>query len=311
MQQSTSHNHSQASFAGIIPPVTTPFDEDGAVVWPALKSNLERYIEKPVSGVLMLGSNGEAAHLATSERLQAVQLACETLPRDRRILVGVSFAALTQAVDFVESLEGLPVDALLTSVPTYYKNRMSDEALEAYFLRLAEAAPAPLLLYNVPQYSGLALSPELVVRLAAHPGIVGMKDSWGNFGYLQKILYRTRDADFQVLLGSAQIFGPSLGLGIRAAILAVACALPELPALMLEAYRRDEDISALQEELFTIAEALTSRFGVAGVKYAMDLLGWKGGLCRLPLLPLKEPEMQDIENALSQSRLAAKLLEAV
>ncbi|HSR69466.1 MAG TPA: dihydrodipicolinate synthase family protein [Acidobacteriota bacterium] len=298
-------------YRGIIPPVTTPFRQDGEVDWRALESNLQRYIEKPVSGVLMLGSNGEAAHLDSSERLRAVRIACDVLPRDRRIIVGLSFPALKQSLQFMQTLQELPVDSFLVSVPSYYRNRMSDQALEGYFTAVAEEAFAPVLLYNVPQYSGLALSPPLVGRLSRHPRIAGMKDSAGDFSYLQKVLRQTAEADLQVLLGSAQIFGPALSLGIRAAILAVACALPELPALMLEAYRQEEDLAPLQEELFIIADALTSRFGVAGVKYAMDRLGWEGGYCRLPLLPLSESERQEIDSALNQSRLVAKLLEAV
>lgn len=295
-------------FQGIIPPVTTPFSDQGELLYDDLEANLKRYLEKPVSGFLMLGSNGESAHLSRTEKIEVVRLACRSVPADKSMFVGVSFAALRDSVSFAAELQGLPVNALLAGAPNYYKNRMTDEALGRYFRTLADESPIPLLLYNVPQYSGLALSPTLIGELAAHPRIIGMKDSSGNLSYLQAVLASVAGQDFQVLLGSAQIFGPALTLGIRAAILAVACALPELPARLQEAYLRGEDIAQLQGELYEIAVALTSSYGVAGVKKAMDLAGFRGGACRLPLLPLTDEEAREIETILCRSRLAGKLI---
>ncbi len=299
------------SFDGIMPPVTTPFSEDGEILFQALETNLKRYLEKPVSGFLLLGSNGESAHLGRDEKLEIVRLACRTVPADRRLIVGVSFASLRDSLSFAQDLDGLSIDALLAATPAYFKNRMTDQALAGYFSRLAEQSPFPLLLYNVPQYSGISLSPSLIAALARHPKIIGMKDSSGNFSYLQNVLAVVAGQQFQVVLGSAQILGPSLTLGIRAAMLAVSCALPELPARVIEAYQQGESIAELQAELYEIAVALTTRYGVAGVKKAMDMTGFEGGACRLPLLPLTDEEAREIETILRSGRLAEKLLTGV
>ncbi|MEE8587272.1 MAG: dihydrodipicolinate synthase family protein [Acidobacteriota bacterium] len=293
---------------GILPPVTTPFSQHGEILYQALEANLKRYLQKPVSGFLLLGSNGESAHLSRHEKLEIVRLACRTVPTDRQLIVGVSFASLRDSASFAQELSGLPIDALLAATPSYFKNRMTDQALARYFSDLADRSPFPLLLYNVPQYSGIALSSSLIAELARHPNISGMKDSSGNLSYLQSILAVAGNQDFQVVLGSAQIFGPSLTLGIRAAILAVACALPELPARLMEAYQQGEGIAELQAELYEIAVALTTRYGVAGLKKAMDLAGFEGGSCRLPLLPLADEEAREIETILRSARLAEKLL---
>ena len=279
-------------FDGVIPPLTTPFSEEGRVLYPALEKNLEAYADSRLSGVLALGSNGEAVHLTPSEQIEVVRLARSCLPPDRVFLIGVSAPTLDQAKHFIDSMRDMQATAFLVGAPSYYKNRMSCKALRLYFESVAEHAPAPVLLYNVPQYSGIELQPELIAELAQHDRISGMKDSSGNLIYLQRVLEQVQGRSFQVVLGSAQLLGPATSLGILAAILAVACALPELPIRVLRAEgpasRRREQLA----DLFRIAQAVTVGFGIPGLKFAMDLAGLRGGACRLPLLPLEEEEKE-------------------
>ena len=281
-------------FDGVIPPLTTPFSEDGRVLYPALEKNLEFYAHSRLSGVLALGSNGEAVHLTPSERIEVVRLARACLPLDRVFLIGVSAPTLDQAKHFIDSVSDMQATAFLVGVPSYYKNRMSFKALRVYFEKVAEHAPAPVLLYNVPQYSGIELQPELIAALAEHERIAGMKDSSGNLIYLQRVLEQVKGSSFQVVLGSAQLLGPATSLGIRAAVLAVACALPELPIRVLltegPAARQRQQLA----DLFQVAQAVTVRFGIPGLKFAMDLAGLRGGACRLPLLPLEEEEQEEL-----------------
>ena len=289
---------------GVIPPLTTPFSEDGRILYAALEKNLEFYAGSRLSGVLALGSNGEAVHLTSPECLEVVRLARSCLPQDRAFLIGVSASTLHQAKLFIDSVSGIQVTAFLVGVPSYYKNRMNYKALRLYFESVAEHAPAPVLLYNVPQYSGIELQPELVADLAQHERIVGMKDSSGNLIYLQRVLERVPEDSFQVILGSAGLLGSATCLGIRAAILAVACVLPELPIRVLlaegPASRRREQLA----ELFQIAQAVTAGFGIPGLKFAMDLAGLQGGFCRIPLLPLEEEEKEALR------RVVAPLVES-
>ncbi len=292
-------------FKGVIPPVTTPFSEDGDILFDSLQRNMERYGKTDLGGFLLLGSNGEAVHLTEAERLQVVRHASQAIASDRNVIVGVGGASLAEARRAIDGLSGLRVDALLVAVPSYYKNRMDRAALTRYFIDVAEGSPFPVLLYNVPQYSGLELSPALVGELAQHPRVIGMKDSSGNISYVQHILQRTENERFQLLLGSAQALGPALTLGVEAAILAVACAYPDLPIQLMRAYSRGGDIAGEARRLFQVSNAVTSMYGVAGLKHAMDRAGYEGGLCRLPLLPLNASEKAEVDRLLEPAFLAA------
>lgn len=282
---------------GIFPAVATPFSADGAIDFEALDYNLAAYFDSRLAGVLLLGSTGEAIHLNRDERLEIVRRGAAMLPSGKHLLVGLGGGALGEAVDFARRLGSFQVTALLAGVPSYFKGRMTAQALIRYYRELAEAAPFPLLLYNVPQFTGLEIPVPVVSDLSRHPRIVGMKESSGDLIYVQEILSRV-DSGFQLLTGSSQNLGPALTLGIRGAILAVACAVPEMPIALLEAYARGDDISGLQGRLFRLSQLLTVQYGIAGLKYAMDLLGWRGGLCRLPLLPLSRKEEETVEEVL-------------
>lgn len=281
-------------FHGIIPPLTTPFSAQGELRLDSLERNLDRYLKTELSGFLVLGSNGESVHLNPTERLQVVRAVADRLQGRGSLIIGVSAASLGQALTFVEEVSQFRADALLISTPAYYKNRMTASALTDFFVAIAERAAQPTLLYNVPQYSGLELGVELVSRLAQHPRIIGMKDSSGDLTYLQHVLANTRRENFQIISGSAQVFAPTLLLGIEAFILAVACALPQLPLMLLEAFERGQDVGRLQERLFQVANVLTSGYGVPGLKCAMDLEGFEGLSCRRPLAPLSSSERQQL-----------------
>ena len=268
------------------------------MLYAALEKNLEFYARSRLSGVLALGSNGEAVHLTPSERIEVVRLARSCLPPDRVFLVGVSASTLDQAKQFIDSVSDVQTTAFLVSAPSYYKNRMSFKALRVYFERVAEHAPVPVLLYNIPQFSGFELQPELIAALAEHDRIAGMKDSSGNLIYLQRVLDQVKGRSFQVILGSAQLLGPATSLGIRAAILAVACALPEMPVRVLLAEGPASRQRQQFADLFQVAEAVTARFGIPGLKFAMDLAGLQGGACRLPLFPLQKEEKAELRRVI-------------
>lgn len=247
-------------FSGVMPPLTTPFAEDGALLYDSLERNLQKYRQTRLAGFVLLGSNGESAHLLEAEKLDILRLAESIVPADRYLIGGVGFAAQRQA--------------------------------------LADRSPFPVLLYNVPQYSGVELLPELIRDLAAHPNIAGMKESSGNLVYLQRVLELTRDRDFQVMLGSAQVLGPALALGIRAAIVAIACAVPELLMGLVADFLQGKEIAEKQRQVFEISMALTAHLGVPGLKYAMDGMGYEGKFCRLPLLPLTSQEQAHLDTVL-------------
>jgi 4-hydroxy-2-oxoglutarate aldolase len=290
-------NSSTVRFQGVIPPITTPFSPQGEILHGVLEGNLARYLKTSATGFLVLGSNGEAPHLSPSEKLEIVRRSGAIISPDRYFLVGVAASSLVEASEFLEKIEELRIDAVLISVPSYYKDRMNEEALHRYFTEIADRSAFPVLLYNIPQFTGMAIGPEVVGKLASHHNLVGMKDSSGNIGYLERVLEQTREEDFQVILGSAGIFGPGLVLGIEAAILAIACVLPELPLQLMKDFKAGVDIGSQQFQLARVARCVTDDHGIPGLKYAMDLLGFEGGQSRLPLLPLDQGQKVDIERA--------------
>ena len=290
-------NSSTVRFQGVIPPITTPFSPQGEILHGVLEGNLAKYLKTSATGFLVLGSNGEAPHLSPSEKLEIVRRSGATISPDRYFLVGVASSSLVEASEFLEKIEELRIDAVLISVPSYYKDRMNEEALHRYFTEIADRSAFPVLLYNIPQFTGLAIGPEVVGKLASHHNVVGMKDSSGNIGYLERVLGQTQKEDFQVILGSAGILGPGLVLGIEAAILAIACVLPELPLRLMKDFRAGIDLGSQQLQLARVARCVTDDHGIPGLKYAMDLLGFEGGQSRLPLLPLDQGQKVDIERA--------------
>ena len=290
-------NSSTVRFQGVIPPITTPFSPQGEILHGVLEGNLAKYLKTSATGFLVLGSNGEAPHLSPSEKLEIVRRSGAIISPERYFLVGVASSSLVEASEFLEKIKELRIDAVLISVPSYYKDRMNEEALHRYFTEIADRSAFPVLLYNIPQFTGLAIGPEVVGKLASHHNVVGMKDSSGNIGYLESVLGQTQQEDFQVILGSAGILGPGLVLGIEAAILAIACVLPELPLRLMKDFRAGIDLGSQQLQLARVARCVTDDHGIPGLKYAMDLLGFEGGQSRLPLLPLDQRQKVDIERA--------------
>ncbi len=178
-------------FQGVIPPVTTPFSSEEEILYEVLEENLGKYLETSAAGFLLLGSNGEAPHLDPAEKMEIVRRSGAIIPADRYFLVGVASPTLVEASDFFKKSEGLRIDAVLVSVPSYYKDRMNEEALHRYFTEVSSRSAFPVMLYNIPQFTDIEIPPELVGRLAAHHNIVGMKDSSGHVGYLERVLELT------------------------------------------------------------------------------------------------------------------------
>jgi 4-hydroxy-2-oxoglutarate aldolase len=277
--------------SGVIPPITTPF-QDRKLALDQLKLNFKKWNQTGLSGYLVLGSNGEAVYLNEKEKIKVIEVSRESIPKSKIMLVGTGMESTQETIRFTNQAVKMGADCALIITPFYFKESMKPQILYEHFVAVAESSRIGILIYNVPQFTGINLDPELVAKLSHHPNIIGIKDSSGNIGQLSEIVHRSQK-EFAVFVGSAPVFYPALCIGAVGGILAVANVAPqeciEIQALFNKG-KRDE-AKALQNRLTPFANAVTTKYGIGGLKMAMDLAGYFGGNPRLPLKrPGKEVE---------------------
>jgi 4-hydroxy-2-oxoglutarate aldolase len=295
---------SRLSLAGMFPPLPTPFRPDGAVDLDALRTLLRTLNEEPIAGYLVGGSNGEFTSLSREERLEVVSAAREVIPKDRILMAGSGAESTRETVAITREMAARGADTVLVVTPSYFKSRMTAAALETHFRRVADASPVPVILYNVPSNTGVDMAAAPIIKLAQHPNIIGLKDSSGD---LQKMAFVIRETgpNFQVLAGStgyllaAMVIGAVGGVGALANI--AARALDRLMACARSG--AIEEARAIQLRLVEVNLAVTARFGVAGLKAAIEMCGRPAGVVREPLLPLEPEEQAALRAILARAEL--------
>lgn len=281
--------------SGIFPALTTPFATDGSVSIADLKNSIQMYNRVGLAGYVVMGSTGESVLLSKPE-MEAVLVAVkETASRDKKLIAGTGAESTAETIERTKRAAELGYDAALIKTPYYYKPVYKPETYIKHYRSVADASPIPVLLYSVPQFTGVALEPPEVIALSEHPNIIGIKESSGNVQRVAEIIAGTV-SDFQVLVGSAATIYPSLVIGARGAILALGSALPDKCVELYELFSqgKHEKVRELQEVILRVSKLVVSECGIAGVKYVMDQRGYRGGLPRLPLLPLKEEQKKRI-----------------
>ena len=260
-------------FAGIFAPLTTPFSADGCVSLTDLKHNVGLYNGTGLRGYVVLGSTGEAVLLTPAEIEPVLAAVKEAAAPGKLLIAGSGAESTAETIERTRRAAELGYEAVLVKPPHYYKPQYKADVLVGHFRRVADASPIPVLLYSIPQFTGIPLETREVVALAEHPNIAG------------EIIAAARRA-FQMLVGSASTLYASLCVGAIGGILALADVLPEQCVELYETFRRGEQERAgrLQEALVPISKLVVSDHGAAGVKYAMDYRGYRGGQPRLPLI---------------------------
>jgi 4-hydroxy-2-oxoglutarate aldolase len=277
--------------AGVFAPISTPFSADEEVDINALILNVERYAATGLLGYLALGSNGENRSLTEAERLAVLRSIIGHKRPDQVVMAGAAYDAQREAERFLHQAAALGADFGLVLSPGYFRKQMTDDVLFRYFSTLADASPIPVVLYNAPGFCGVTLSPALVGRLAAHPNIVGMKDSASSG--IENFLPLECEG-FHVLAGSANFLFRAMMGGSVGGTVSLANSFPDLA---LELFRRgqarDEQRGVpLQERVTRINKAISGPYGPSGVKAAMTLAGFQGGIPRRPLLPLNVDQVE-------------------
>lgn len=281
-------------FAGVYTPIATPFRDDGTVDERALAANVSRWMTTPLTGLVVLGSNGEAASLEDAEADRVVEIVRAGVPSSRPLIAGTGRESTRATIAATRRAAAAGADAALVRTPSFFKPQMTSDAFVRHFTEVADASPVPVLLYNVTLYTGVNLLPDAVERLAVHPNIVGIKESGSDIGQIAEYVARTPD-DFTVLAGSATTLVHALCAGCDGAILALASLAPAecVSMTMLVREKRLDEATALQRRLMPLARSVGTTYGVPGLKAALELKGYVGGPPRPPLRPVSS-EVVDI-----------------
>jgi 4-hydroxy-2-oxoglutarate aldolase len=289
------------NLAGVFPALTTPFSADGSVSIEDVKHNITKYNATGLAGYVAIGSTGESVLLSRKE-VEAVLVAVkEAAAPGMRLIAGTGAESTAETIERTKRAAELGYQFALVKTPYYYKPLYKPEVFIAHFRRVADASPIPVILYSVPQFTGVALEAPEVGVLAQHPNIIGIKESSGNVQRAAE-MFAAVPPSFQVLVGSASMMFPSMVLGAVGAILALASPLPELCVALFSAVRTGdlERARALQSTILPASKVIVSQYGIPGVKYAMDQAGYRGGLPRLPLLPLPEDQRRAIRDLMAK-----------
>ncbi len=283
------------TLAGVFAPLTTPFDPATGDVAPAhQRRNAARLFAEGLDGIIVGGSTGEAPLLDTEEQRAIVAAVGDSVPEGKWLVAGTGAESTRQAVALTRAAAAAGANAVLVRPPGYFGPAHSPASLADYYRAVADASPVPVLVYNIPKYTHVALGPDLIATLSDHPNVVGAKDSSGDLRNLAA--YREAAPRWALFVGSGSLLCAALELGCEGGIVAIGCfAAPQCAELYAAFAAGDRArAAAIQERLVPLDQEINGRFGPAGIKAAMDVVGLYGGPVRAPLPPLSEAERRRI-----------------
>lgn len=287
--------------AGVLAPLPTPFGDDDNVDLVRLRAALEWWVASPLTGFVVLGSNGEAVLMDDQECDRVVDVARAIVPRGRPLIAGTGRESTRATIRATKRAAELGADAVLVRTPGFFKSQMTGDVFMHHYSAVADASPVPVLLYNFPAVTGVNLLPATVGRLSEHPNIVGMKESGSDIGHIADLVSNT-PSTFSVLAGSGSTFFAALCAGVSGGILALAALLPE-PCVRLWQLAKDQhydEARALQRRLLPIARLISSGYGVPGLKAALQIVGCDVGKPRPPLEPIPDFAVAVLKEALTR-----------
>ena len=289
--------------SSILLPTPTPFTETEDLDLDALVFNIRKWRAAGITGFVLLGSTGERVHLDESEYLRTLETARNEVPTDGTFIAGVGQHSTRGTIAEIVKAVQCGADAVLVLTPHYYRSAITQDALIGFYTAVADASSVPVVLYSMPALTGIKIEPETIARLSEHENIIGVKDSSNDVtGFAQTV--KLCPPEFAVLTGNGTVLLDSLQAGATGAILAVGCVVPELCLELFNAYQRDgqQHTSALQAKLTPLAAAVTTKYGIGGLKHALDLAGYRGGSVRAPLRPPDAPARAEIATLLESAR---------
>jgi len=288
---------------GILLPFITPFQANGDVDDKALRENLRKWNRSGIVGYVVLGSTGERVHLDEREYLAVIEAARQEVTTGSEgltFIVGAGQQSTRGTINEVRRVAAtVPVDAFLVITPYFYRPSITQKALREHYERIADESPAPLILYSMPALTGITIESETAARLSEHENIIGIKDSSANVAGLRETI-KFVQKDFVVLTGNGTVLSEALSVGAWGGILAVGCVAPALCIAIFRAVNAGETELAikLQSRLTPLAQAVTTRFGIGGLKAALEMIGYAGGTVRAPLRVPDEEACEEIRRCL-------------
>lgn len=284
---------------GVFAPITTPFDSADHISLPQVRENIARYNATRLAGYVVTGSTGEAILLSMAETEELWAAVIEAAGADKVLVAGTAAETTTETILRTRRAADLGYEVALVRTPHYYQSQMTQDVLADFYRKVADSSPIPILIYSIPQYTGITVEAPLVESLSGHPNIVGIKDSSGSIQRAAEMVQAVGN-DFRVLVGAASTFFSALTVGASGGILALADALPEACVELYELSTAGKiaEARALQQRLLPASKTLVSRWGATGMKYALDRLGYYGGPVREPLRPLGEAARAEIDEVL-------------
>lgn len=293
---------------GVFAPIATLFDSEGELDLDKYRKNVEWYTTTPLDGIVIMGSNGEYASLDTDEKLRLIEAGVTAVNGKKTVLAGTGVESTINTIKITKAAAELGVDYALVITPYYYRPRYDKAAFIKHFLTVAEASPIPVVIYIMTAYTGVDLASGIVAELSQHPNIVGVKDSAGNAPKFAEMVANSSD-DFSVLAGSANFLYPAYCLGAKGGILALANVAPreccEIRDLFLAG--KHEEARKAQFNLLAPNAAVTTQFGIAGLKAAMEMVGLETSDPRPPLLPATADERSAIQGIFERAGLLARV----
>lgn len=288
---------------GIYAPISTPFSENGDIHYEALQQNLAKWKNAGLDGLVVCGSNGELPFIELDERVKLTQICKKEMQGKARIVTGIHYPSTRETIACAKAVADAGCEAGLLLPPSYFKGQGMPGVIH-YFEEVANASPIPLILYNMPGNTGVNMDAATMLHLGKHPNIIGVKDTAGDMTQLGTICARAPEG-FSVFAGSANYLLPALSLGVAGGTLAAANLYPVSCRKLIDLYKEGKmgEARLLQYKLLAISDAITRRFGVPGLKVAMDSRNLFGGPCRSPLMPVSESVKTEILKVLDEAGL--------
>ena len=289
--------------SGIAAPISTPF-VNGDIAYDRLRSNVQKYSETALAGFFALGSNGESMFLTESEKLKVLEVVLQEKADHQIVMAGAGYESTRETISFSNQVAEMGADFVSILTPSYFKKRLTDEAMIGYYTDVADAVPVPVIAYNAPGFTGMTLTPKVVEVISCHPNVIGLKDtSKGNMSTYLSVAGN----DFDILSGTVSTLFESMLLGAKGGVVSLANAFPTPCCELYEACKAVDLDKArrLHYMLIKLNKSVSGSFGVAGVKYAAEVAGFHGSDPRKPLLPITEEGRQSIKEAIKEAGLMA------